>query len=548
VDGALGRAALVLGGGLAQTLLVLIIWPLRRFPAERRSLGRVYRSLAAYASAIPQQDGPPEPHTLAGTLSPLADPQPFARTGETFAFQALLDEAERVRGSLAALALHRQRLVESDRACAATVSELSGRILAELADALEYGREPRGIPELAASLRACAARLPPAVPIDPLLAQLHAACQTARTLAAVPRRADASERAERRRRRAAVRDALITLRANLSLDSTACRHAVRLGAAVLAAEAAARLFHFPRGYWLPLTVAVMLKPDFHDTFASSLARVGGTVLGAGGAVALAHALGGGPAASVAIVLMSVWAAYALAAVNAVAFAVCVTAYVVFLLTLAGVPESSAATDRIVNTAIAGALALGAYSIWPTWTATEMRAAVAAMLDAQARYLRALLMAYTDPAADGLARLDDLRTRARRARSNTEALVERTFSEPYRRYPMESRTAMGLLAANRRIALAALALHAGLQRDDGSGALRVEPLAREVDRSLTSLAASVRDGSTSPVVLPNLHTLFAAVEVGEVVRDEISMIVDGVETIADLLRADRAQRVATSRQT
>jgi hypothetical protein len=54
----------------------------------------------------------------------------------------------------------------------------------------------------------------------------------------------------------------------------------------------------------------------------------------------------------------------------------------------------------------------------------------------------------------------------------------------------------------------------------SAAPQVEALARELDRSLTLLAASVREGSTPPEVLPNLHTLFAAVAVGEVVRDKI----------------------------
>jgi hypothetical protein len=43
--GAATRAALVFAGGLAQTFLVISLWPLRRFAAERAALGGIYRSL-----------------------------------------------------------------------------------------------------------------------------------------------------------------------------------------------------------------------------------------------------------------------------------------------------------------------------------------------------------------------------------------------------------------------------------------------------------------------------------------------------------------------
>src|SRR4051812_6251973 len=46
------RAIIVFGGGLVQTLLVVIIWPLRRFSTERRSLGAVFRALASYSTQL----------------------------------------------------------------------------------------------------------------------------------------------------------------------------------------------------------------------------------------------------------------------------------------------------------------------------------------------------------------------------------------------------------------------------------------------------------------------------------------------------------------
>ena len=129
-EGAALRAAIVLGGGLVQTLLVVIIWPLRRFSAERRTIGAAYLSLARYATEMDAATAaPPEPHTFAATASPLDDPQPFARASDVLVFQALLDEAERIRASLAALTTRHRQLVNrhgADPACAATFSQISG--------------------------------------------------------------------------------------------------------------------------------------------------------------------------------------------------------------------------------------------------------------------------------------------------------------------------------------------------------------------------------------------------------------------------------------
>jgi uncharacterized membrane protein YccC len=54
---------------------------------------------------------------------------------------------------------------------------------------------------------------------------------------------------------------LATLRANLSFESAAFRHAVRLAVYVAGGEAVARGLSLHRAYWLPMTVAIVLKPD-----------------------------------------------------------------------------------------------------------------------------------------------------------------------------------------------------------------------------------------------------------------------------------------------
>ena len=540
LEGAAARAALVCGGGLVQTFLVVVIWPLRRFTIERRSIATAYRSLAGYASMIPAREGiPPEPHTFAGMASPFADPQPFARTGEVFVFQALLDEAERIRASLAAFAVHDGRLGQADQSCARTLAELLAQALTEIAAALEDGREPRERPGFSQSLASCVGRGSSGAIVEPLLTQIRAAWRTAGVLTAAPGHlAPHREHIAKRPTRSAVRDGLITLRANLTRQSTAFRHALRLAAVLTLTTAGGRVLELPRGYWLPLTIALVLKPDFHDTFAFSIGRVSGTVLGAAGATAIAYLFAPNPSALIALVLAFVWGAYGFRTANYAAVSVCITGYVVFLMTLAGIPEVTAATDRIIYTAIAGVLALCAYVAWPTWTATEARPAVAAMLQAQSRYVESLLAAYAGPSTPDMTKLAEIRASARLARSNSEAVVERMLTEPRSHYTMRPRTAVGLVAAVRRNALAALSLHAGLERDEHGTLPAIRELALQVGSSLMTLATAVRDRSGRPALPPLRQTQLALARASDDgVSDETGLIVDSIETMAELLGKD-----------
>ena len=540
LEGAAGRAALVIGGGLVQTFLVVVVWPFRRFGADRRNLAAVYRTLAAYALMVPAREGtPPEPHTLAGTASPTEDLLPFVRSGEVFVFQALLDEAERIRASLAAFTVNYERLGGADQSCARTLAHLSAQALREIAAALDDGREPREQDGFAESLADCVRRLSSPAIVDPLIGQIRAAWRTAGVLTAVPGHlASPREPIARRSRRAAVRDGVITLRANLTLSSTACRHALRLATVLTLATAGGRVLELPRGYWLPMTIALVLKPDFHDTFAFSIGRVFGTILGAVGAAAIAYLFAPGPSALIPLVLVFVWGAYSFGTANYMVVGIGITGYVVFLMTMAGIPQMTAATDRIVYTTLAGVFALCAYATWPTWAATEVRPAIAAMLETQSRYVESLLAAYARSSTPGLSHVAQLRASARLARSNAEAVVERMLAEPRSRYTMTSRTAVGLVGAAGRSALAALSLHAGLERDGRETLPAIETFAVQAGSSLMTLATSVRKLSGS-AVLPPLRQTQRALASGpvDIVADETGLIVDSIETMAELLRND-----------
>jgi hypothetical protein len=107
------EAGLVLAGGLLQTVLIVVVWPLRRFPAERQALSAVYGQLAAAARMVATGSGGPlAPGAFNQLATVFTDPQPFGPVGRA-PLDSLASEAERIRLELPALARARERLVDA---------------------------------------------------------------------------------------------------------------------------------------------------------------------------------------------------------------------------------------------------------------------------------------------------------------------------------------------------------------------------------------------------------------------------------------------------
>jgi hypothetical protein len=70
--------------------------------------------------------------------------------------------------------------------------------------------------------------------------------------------------------------------------------ALRFAFTLVAAVATERLLAIPNGYWVAMTALLLMRPDFQDTLARGLGRVGGTIAGAAAAGALSHFYEPGP--------------------------------------------------------------------------------------------------------------------------------------------------------------------------------------------------------------------------------------------------------------
>ena len=309
------------------------------------------------------------------------------------------------------------------------------------------------------------------------------------------------------------------------------------------AEGLTRAVDLPRAYWVPMTVAMVLQPDYGATLLRGVGRVAGTGLGLAAATLLVHVIADGAAAIIGLIAILTFILRGVAPANNALLAATLSADVVALLALAGSPPEATIIARGVNTAIGGVLALAVYAAWPTWEEPQARHAVAEMLDAYQRYFRTVMTGYTGAGAVDQTVLNQRRTEARLARSNAEGSIERLLGEPERseraRWLLPS-----LLAASHRFASGAIALEAHLR--DLAQPVALPELGRfvdDVDAALGMLAQSIRVGTPPSGTLPDLRgdhqrLIDAAPDARDhdvaLVILEMDRITNAVNTLAHLL--------------
>jgi uncharacterized membrane protein YccC len=332
---------------------------------------------------------------------------------------------------------------------------------------------------------------------------------------------------------------LATLRANLSLHSAACRHAIRLAVCVGIGEMMGRTLGLTRSYWAPMTIAIVLKPDFSSTIRTGILRLAGTFLGLCLATALFHLAPPGARLEIVLMGVAVFFARAYGPANYGIAATAITAVVVFLLALGGVPPDPVIAARALNTVAGGIVALAAYIIWPTWERSRLGETLARMLEAYRDYFHQIRIAYASSETGSPAELDQARLAARRARTNLEASVDRLGAEPGTP-PDRMNVLGGMLANSHRLAHAMMALEAGLQISRPAPARpQFHGLAGDVETTLDRLAGALRGKPLDAATLPDLredHDALLAAGQSEneryaLVNVEADRIVNSLNTLA-----------------
>ncbi len=134
-------------------------------------------------------------------------------------------------------------------------------------------------------------------------------------------------------------------------------YACRLAVVLAISTAIYRELHFDSGYWIPMTALLVMRPGIADTASRAIARTVGTLAGAVlSSVLLAYVHPHQLVLALLVVLFT-WLSYSLLNVNYALFSVCLTSYIVFLLSLNNIPGPEIAHRRFVCTTIGGILAL-----------------------------------------------------------------------------------------------------------------------------------------------------------------------------------------------
>jgi uncharacterized membrane protein YccC len=329
-----------------------------------------------------------------------------------------------------------------------------------------HRRIDRSIDALAADI----AGLPADAPMRGLLVAITERLRIAHTLA-VP--ANFSPGVDEAGRPIPLRLRIIgPLRVNLTWQSPALRHALRIAVTAAFPLAYSMIWFAPFDHWLTITIVVTMQPYFALTFVRAIERVGGTV--AGGLVAAGIGLVcTTPLAIAAAMFPLAIATLALRAVSYGLYMMVLTPLVV-LLVETGEPGTSGwviAASRAALTAAGGIIAVASnFLLWPHREPDLVAAEVRRAIGAHGAYAQAEFDVLLGEAPAG-------RSAARRAAgvaSNTlEALITRALVQPGRAKQDRLEAAMVIDAALRRLAgrLAALPLDRTLTAGIPAAALR-----------------------------------------------------------------------------
>ena len=539
-------------GGLGQVVLAIAAWPLRRHRPERLALAGLYRELAA-AARLPNTTsaGPAAGATLSAVR------QTFFGLGHDHgpsveSYLVLLAEGERIRREIAVLAGLTERLAAEGETVSAGFTRAAlagcGEVMAAVADSLAHGRpiDPgvrgpardrmnaafqrlgdEGRDANMLTRRATAARL------QALAGQLRAVAESSRVGASEGRQREVEDIGWGAR----LRDPVAVIRANLTPGSAVLRHAVRMAVLVGGSDLVVRLADIGRGYWVPLTILVVLRPDFGTTLQRSVMRTAGTVVGLLAASALVHWVPAGDWYQIALIALFCfgmrWAGPGNIALSAASLA----ALVVVLLTVNGVPAHSTVLDRSLATLIGGSLAICATLIRPTWERNVMTLRLADLLAAYGTFL-ALIAAPTRERVE----IQRARAASRLARTNAQASVDRARVEPVSTVE-EVELGRSILANSHRLVHALLTVDAVRPAVlEAGGVVELDELLRLSAEAIDSAESALRSGRR-PREVPELRATQAALVVAV---KEAPERVGGLESAGALVYA--SDRIANSLDT
>ncbi|WP_405748233.1 FUSC family protein [Streptomyces canus] len=500
VGRALEHAGVIALGGVAQAVLILL-FPIRRWGAHRDALADALAAVADYARRLrhdPTAPFEPEPLMTARDAAAVTPSQARTRPSVLHGPRGL---AERILPVVAALAdpdvgapaegPGRDRAREL-LAAAADVLDAAARTVrrgtpaevpAGTAEVLHVDEEHE---VLEGPARQAAERL-----VELLGEALEIAGSGGVRDKAPPQNASAQFLVRPTMFRL-LPVAVRAVRPELRRDSPVFRHAVRLAAVATLGYLIASRLPLNHGYWAPIASVMVMRPDFHRTYARAVARLAGTLAGVALATGMVRALGPDAHVFGALAVVSVALSYTLIRTG-YAYSQCFTAaYVVFLLGMGGQAWEQTVPERVVLTLIGGALAMLAYVVFPAWETPRLPGRLADWLAANGRYAAAVLRSHAEPTGEHRADMRRALLASREARVAWQEAYEQARQEPVRPRGLTSREAEEAEEALKGFDRAAMVMESHVPQADSRFVPEAERLAEALEADTAQAAADVRE--------------------------------------------------------
>ena len=441
-------AGAFIGGAVWAILLTLVIWRIHPFLPARRAVAETYRQLselvrdlrglvrapwitdAAWeAHARTHRRATREAIEAARTI--VMDTVRSRGAASNRAAQAVirLETADQIFGGLIALSDLLEHSTPGERNLAERLLRRMRPVLLILGhvvvsdDPDAHGRIDRAIDTMGVDLR----RLPADSPLRGVFDQITERLHIARTLA-VP--ANLSPGVDLAGQTMPLWQQVIRpLRANMSWQSPALRHALRTAVTAALPLAFTMYWFSPYDHWLTITVVATMQPYYSLAYTRAVERIIGTALGGIIAAAVGLVCTTQVSIAAAMFVLSI-SAFAIRAVSFGLFMMALTPLIV-LLVETGAPDThewTIALARAALTAIGGLLAVGAnFCLWPSREPDLVAAEVKNAITAHATYAEANFSTLLGEGSQ--TSLDQARRGAGVSSNALEALITRALLEP-----------------------------------------------------------------------------------------------------------------------
>ncbi len=223
-------------------------------------------------------------------------------------------------------------------------------------------------------------------------------------------------------------NARILLIDNLTISSPVFRHSLRICVTLTISYAIIIYCEIPYGYWIPITAAIILKPDFNATKQRAIERVGGTA--AGGIVAIiAAGFIHNKLILFTFIIILIFLAFANRLRSYCLYAFYWTPVIILLIDYNNIGNWDVALERILYNLTGGILALIAiYHFLPKWERYNIPDYLTKAISANRHFGNVVLMSFAGKSFN-VSEIEQLRQEAYREYINLTAAFERFLKEP-----------------------------------------------------------------------------------------------------------------------